>query len=71
MREYKKLMEEMILLMNQGYLRLEFMIERKARYSMNEHMTIGLGHITSSKFNISQGLLCGGILVLKKSHFSL
>ena len=41
----------MILLINQGSIRLGFLIERKASDSMTQHMTMGLGRITSSKFN--------------------
>jgi len=36
------------------------MIERKVSDSMTRHMTMGLGHIISSKFNITQGLLGEG-----------
>ena len=56
----KQLMPEMILLINQCFIRLGFTIERKSSDFMTQHMTMGLGHIQSSKFNITQDILCGG-----------
>jgi len=46
----------MALLINQGYIRLGFMMEKKASDSMTQCTTMGIEDIIVSKFNITQGL---------------
>jgi len=46
-------MKKMILLINQCYIKLWFMIDREPSGYMTQQMTIGLGHIISSELRTS------------------
>jgi len=53
----------MILLINQGCIKLGFTMENKANDCMTQHMTMGLGHITP-KLNRTYGLYAEGSFIV-------